>query len=86
MLVQAVLVSRACYGAIHYQLTGVQLQKLESPYRQALRVITGLQHHTRTEELYRYCQLPALQDVISTRATNDQARRLHTPQGQRLLK
>ncbi|KAG0429526.1 hypothetical protein HPB47_023541 [Ixodes persulcatus] len=85
MLVQAVLVSCACYGAIHYQLTRVQLQKLESLYRQALRVITGLPQHTRTEELYRYCQLPALQDAILTRATNDQARRLHTPQGQRLL-
>lgn len=48
-LVGAFLVSRACYGAMHYQLTRVQLQKLEGLYIQALRVITGLPHHTCTK-------------------------------------
>lgn len=41
-LVQTVLVSKACYGAIHYRLTQVQMSKLKSLYLQALRVITGL--------------------------------------------
>lgn len=61
------------------------LSKLESLYLQALRVITGLPHHTKIEELYRYCQLPPLHKIVTHRTQTDHDRRLLTPQGQRLL-
>ncbi|KAG0411652.1 hypothetical protein HPB47_011219, partial [Ixodes persulcatus] len=84
-LVYAVLVSRATYGAVCFQLTKTQVKKLETLYRAALRVITGLPRHTRVEELYHYGRLPPLRDIIQDCREGTQDRRLLTLQGQRLL-
>lgn len=86
ILVQSTLISKACYGGINFHLTQAQAQKIESLYLQALRVVTGLPHHTHAEELYRYSKLPRLNEIIAQRARNDNARRLFTAQGHRLLK
>lgn len=84
-LVYAVLVSRTTYGAVCFQLTKTQVEKLETLYRAALRVITGLPRHTRVEELYRYGRLPPLRDIIQDCREGTHNRRLLTLQGQRLL-
>ncbi|KAG0422905.1 hypothetical protein HPB47_001302 [Ixodes persulcatus] len=62
-----------------------EVEKLETLYRAALRVITGLPRHTRVEELYRYGRLPPLRDIIQDCREGTQDRRLFTLQGQRLL-
>ncbi|KAH7960913.1 hypothetical protein HPB49_024758 [Dermacentor silvarum] len=52
-LTSAVLTSRACYGAVCFDLTKAQYSKLERMQRECLRVITGLPRHARVEDLHR---------------------------------
>ncbi|XP_042143361.1 uncharacterized protein LOC115310606 [Ixodes scapularis] len=85
LLTQAVLTSKACYGAACFVLTKAQLKQLEILHRECLRAITGLPRHTKTEELYRYSNLPTLQAIIETRVAGHQRRRTSTRAGQRLL-
>ncbi|KAG0413173.1 hypothetical protein HPB47_009671 [Ixodes persulcatus] len=85
LLTQAVLTSKACYGAACFILTKEQHKQLEILHRECLRAITGLPRHTKTEELYRYSNLPTLQAIIETRVAGHQRRRTSTRAGQRLL-
>ncbi|KAG0430009.1 hypothetical protein HPB47_023093 [Ixodes persulcatus] len=78
LLTQAVLTSKACYGATCFILTKAQHKQLEILHRECLRAITGLPRQTKTEELYRYSNLPTLQAIIETRVAGHQRRRTST--------
>ncbi|KAH7967121.1 hypothetical protein HPB49_022905 [Dermacentor silvarum] len=60
-LTSAVLTSRACYGAVCFDLTKAQYNKLERMHRECLRVITGIRRHTRVEDLHRELRNRAMQ-------------------------
>ncbi|XP_077554114.1 uncharacterized protein LOC144168983 [Haemaphysalis longicornis] len=85
-LTQAVLTSKACYGAPCFALTKTQYDRLETLHRESLRVITGLPRHTRVEELYRYSQLPPLRAIITERVEGHNRRRAATRAGQLVQK
>lgn len=84
-LTSAVLTSRACYGAVCFDLTKAQYNKLERMHRECLRVITGLPRHARVEDLHRYAGLPPLRDIIIERKEGHDRRRRYTRSGQQLL-
>lgn len=67
-MVKALVTSRVCYGAGHYNLTKVQWRKLETLNRHAMRVITGLPIFTKNTELEKWAQLNTLQDTVQARA------------------
>lgn len=86
LLVRAVLISRAAYGAIGFNLTAAHLQKLERLHNEALRAVTGLPRHARLEDLQRYARLPPLSATIAARKESDNLRRNSTRQGRQLLR
>ncbi|XP_042147431.1 uncharacterized protein LOC121836565 [Ixodes scapularis] len=66
-MVKALVTSRVCYGARHYNLTKVQWERLETLNRHAMRVITGLPFFTKKIELKKWAQLNTLQDTVQAR-------------------
>lgn len=80
-MVKALVVSRVCYGAIHYKITARQWKQLEALNNQAMRVITGLSRFTPLPKLKQYAQLNQIQDVVRARKDAHEACLWTTPQG-----
>ncbi|KAM7289011.1 uncharacterized protein ISCGN_029148 [Ixodes scapularis] len=84
-MVKALVTSRVCYGARHYNLTKVQWERLETLNRHAMRVITGLPFFTKKIELEKWAQLNTLQDTVQARVVAHEERLQHTKQGRQIL-
>ncbi|KAM7308950.1 hypothetical protein ISCGN_012581 [Ixodes scapularis] len=80
-MVKTLVVSRVCYGAIHYKITARQWKQLEALNNQAMMVITGLPRFTPLPKLKQYAQLNQIQDVVRARKDAHEARLWTTPQG-----